>query len=48
MDNKVIVKVKGTTVIIGGDYIAHLGSKTEMDFSSKVRVLGKVDMQGEL
>ncbi|QQB74064.1 autotransporter serine protease fusolisin [Fusobacterium canifelinum] len=46
VDNKGTVKVKGTTAIIGGDYIAHSGSKTEMDFSSKVRVLGKVDIQG--
>ncbi|WP_147383289.1 autotransporter serine protease fusolisin [Fusobacterium vincentii] len=46
LDNKGTVKVIGTTAIIGGDYIAHLGSKTEMDFSSKVRVLGKIDMQG--
>ncbi|MDC7955785.1 autotransporter serine protease fusolisin [Fusobacterium simiae] len=44
--NKGIVKVQGTTAIIGGDYIAHSGSKTEMDFSSKVRVLGKINMQG--
>ena len=46
LDNKGTVKVTGTTAIIGGDYIAHLGSKTEMDFSSKVRVLGKIDIQG--
>jgi len=46
LDNKGTVKVTGTTAIIGGDYIAHSGSKTEMDFSSKVRVLGKIDIQG--
>ena len=46
VDNKGTVKVQGTTAIIGGDYIAHSGSKTEMDFSSKVRVLGKINMQG--
>ena len=46
LDNKGTVKVTGTTAIIGGDYIAHLGSKTEMDFSSKVRVLGKIYIQG--
>lgn len=46
VDNKGTVKVIGTTAIIGGDYIAHTGSKTEMDFSSKVRVLGKISLQG--
>ena len=46
VNNKGTVKVTGTTAIIGGDYIAYSGSKTEMDFSSKVRVLGKIDMQG--
>ena len=46
LDNKGTVKVTGTTAVIGGDYIAHSGSTTEMDFSSKVRVLGKIDMQG--
>ena len=46
VDNKGTFKVKGTTAIIGGDYIAHPGSTTEMDISSKVRVLGNIRMQG--
>lgn len=46
VDNKGTFKVKGTTAIIGGDYIAHPGSTTEMDISSKVRVLGNINMQG--
>lgn len=46
VDNKGTFKVKGTTAIIGGDYIAHPGSTTEMDISSKVRVLGNINIQG--
>ena len=46
VNNKGTLKVKGTTAIIGGDYIAHPGSTTEMDISSKVRVLGNINMQG--
>ena len=46
VNNKGTFKVKGTTAIIGGDYIAHPGSTTEMDISSKVRVLGNINMQG--
>ena len=46
VDNKGTLKVKGTTAIIGGDYIARPGSTTEMNISSKVRVLGNVNMQG--
>ena len=46
VDNKGTFKVKGTTAIIGGDYIAHPGSTTEMDISSKVRVLGNIKIQG--
>ena len=46
VNNKGTFKVKGTTAIIGGDYIAHLGSTTEMDISSKVRVLGNINIQG--
>lgn len=44
--NKGTVEIKGNTAIIGGDYIAKKGSKTEMDLSSKVRVLGKIDLDG--
>lgn len=46
VNNKGTFKVKGTTAIIGGDYIAHPGSTTEMDISSKVRVLGNINIQG--
>ena len=46
VDNKGTFKVKGTTAIIGGDYIAHPDSTTEMDISSKVRVLGNINIQG--
>ena len=46
VDNKGRLKVEGTTAIIGGDYIARPGSTTEMDISSKVRVLGNINMQG--
>ena len=46
VDNKGTVKVTGTTAIIGGNYIAHSGSKTEMDISSKVRILGNINIQG--
>ena len=46
VNNKGTLKVKGTTAIIGGDYIAHPGSTTEMDIFSKVRVLGNINMQG--
>ena len=46
VNNKGTFKVKGTTAIIGGDYIAHSGSTTEIDISSKVRVLGNIRMQG--
>ena len=46
VDNKGTLKVEGTTAIIGGDYIARPGSTTEMDISSKVRVLGNINMQG--
>jgi len=46
VNNKGTFKVKGTTAIIGGDYIAHPDSTTEMDISSKVRVLGNINIQG--
>lgn len=36
------------TAIIGGDYIAYPDSKTELDFDSKVAVLGKVDIKGKV
>ena len=48
VNNKGTFKVKGTTAIIGGDYIAHPGSTTEMDISSKVRVLGNIRIQGRI
>ncbi|MDO4690350.1 MAG: autotransporter serine protease fusolisin [Fusobacterium sp.] len=36
------------TAIIGGDYIAHPDSKTELDFSSEVAVLGNVNINGKV
>lgn len=45
LENKGTVKVQGATAIIGGDYIAYPGSKTEIDLSSKIRVLGQINIQ---
>ncbi|WP_022819820.1 autotransporter serine protease fusolisin [Fusobacterium russii] len=36
------------TAIIGGDYIAHPNSKTELDFNSEVVVLGKIQINGKV
>ncbi|AVQ23921.1 autotransporter serine protease fusolisin [Fusobacterium nucleatum subsp. nucleatum ATCC 23726] len=39
------VAFKGTTAIIGGDYVGYNGSTTEVGFLSKVRVLGDIKYQ---
>lgn len=46
VDNAGTVKVTGKGATIGGNYIAREGSTTEADFSSKVTVHGKIDLQG--
>lgn len=42
------LKIKGNSAIIGGDYNALKGSKTEIDFSSKVKVVGKINIEGSV
>ncbi|WP_338951311.1 autotransporter serine protease fusolisin [Fusobacterium nucleatum] len=39
------VKFKGTTAIIGGDYVAYDGSNTQVGFKNSVKVLGKIRIQ---
>lgn len=39
------VKFKGTTAIIGGDYVAYAGSDTQVGFKNSVKVLGKIRIQ---
>ena len=48
VENSGIVKVKGNTAIITGDYIATASAKTELDIGDKLTVLGKVDLAGEV
>lgn len=39
------VKFKGTTAIIGGDYVAYAGSNTQVGFKNSVKVLGKIRIE---
>lgn len=46
VDNAGTVKLVGTGANIGGDYIAREGSTTAADFSSRVKVHGKIQIEG--
>ena len=39
------VKFRGTTAIIGGDYVAYTGSNTQVGFKNSVKVLGNIRIQ---
>ena len=45
LKNKGTVLVKGTTSIIGGDYIAYRGSTTTFDSGAKLNVLGNIKVE---
>lgn len=48
-NNTTLVNAKEVkTTIIGGDYIADLESETQLNFESKVTVLGKIDINGSI
>ena len=45
LTNKGVVEVKGTTAIIGGDYVGYRGSELVFNSGAKLNVLGKIRVE---